>query len=323
MKVALFFDGKNFYKGLTRFNSSLQVDYKKFAKWMTEKVAGPSGVFVGAHYYTGFLENSKSTFGRSFHNFLSSLEQEPGYFVQREPRVVRTHRCRLCGGTSKYDTEKRVDTRIVADLIHYAHVGSFDIAVLSSGDQDMIPATEAVKRIGKRINVATWGYKGLSRDLRVSAFDIIDLRAGANNFSTTRPHSPFSRPKRAPLPTATAMPSASASRPAPSPASPTTTTTPASAPAAPATSSGSASVSLTSAEDACLKSVQKALAVMKSKASGYLSEMYFINKWLANPPVPAAGLTRKAVVDSLVAKKLLQRKSVSSPTGASVTVLEI
>jgi hypothetical protein len=105
-----------------------------------------------------------------------------GYFVRRERRVRRTGRCSVCGGEYEYTTEKRVDTRLVADLIHFAANGAYEAAVLVSGDDDFVPAVEAVNALGKQVWVATLSPDELSSDLRVRCFGHVDLREGVGAF---------------------------------------------------------------------------------------------------------------------------------------------
>src|SRR2546423_1261232 len=119
--------------------------------------------------------------------FLKGLELRPGYFVRREPRVRRGGRCPNCGVDYEYTTEKRVDTRLVAELIQYAANSAFDDAVLVSGDDDFVPAVEAVNALGKRVWVATWSAEELSKDLRVKCFGQLRLSDGINAFRVERP----------------------------------------------------------------------------------------------------------------------------------------
>jgi hypothetical protein len=101
--------------------------------------------------------------------------------------VRRSGRCSLCGSDYEYTTEKRVDTRLVAELIQYAANGAFDAAVLVSGDDDFVPAVEAVNALGKRVWVATWSADELSSDLRVRCFGQIRLSEGLGAFRVERP----------------------------------------------------------------------------------------------------------------------------------------
>src|SRR5204863_492692 len=183
MKICIFFDGQNFYRSLLRYDESLRVDYDRLALWITQKVGGDGAVFGGAYYYVGVSSGAP----QQVEAFLKGLELRPGYFVKRDPRVRRTGRCPNCGSEYEYTTEKRVDTRLVADLIHYAAHGAYDAAVLISGDDDFVPAVEAVNALGKQVWVATWSAEELSTDLRVRCFGQIRLSDGIAAFRVERP----------------------------------------------------------------------------------------------------------------------------------------
>jgi hypothetical protein len=182
MKVAIFFDGQNFYRSLLRYDESLRVDYDRLAIWITQAVGGSQATFSGAYYYVGVSAGAPAL----VEGFLKGLELRPGYFVKREPRVRRTGRCPACGNEYDYTTEKRVDTRLVADLIHYAANSAYDAAVLVSGDDDFVPAVEAVNALGKQVWVATWSAEELSTDLRVRCFGHIHLSEGIPAFRADR-----------------------------------------------------------------------------------------------------------------------------------------
>src|SRR5437763_9315514 len=183
MKICIFFDGQNFYRSLLRYDESLRVDYDRLALWITQKVGGDGAVFGGAYYYVGVSSGAP----QQVEAFLKGLELRPGYFVKRDPRVRRTGRCPNCGSEYEYTTEKRVDTRLVADLIHYAANGAYDAAVLISGADDYVPAVEAVNAPGKAVLGPTCSAEELSTDLRVRCFGQIRLSDGIAAFRVERP----------------------------------------------------------------------------------------------------------------------------------------
>src|SRR5713226_3896600 len=150
---------------------------------MTPQDGGSNALLSGAYYYVGISADAPPL----VEGFLKGLELRPGYFVRREPRVRRSGRCPACGLDYEYTTEKRVDTRLVAELIQYAANGAFDAAVLVSGDDDFVPAVEAVNALGKRVWVATWSAEELSSDLRVRCFGQIRLSEGLAAFRVERP----------------------------------------------------------------------------------------------------------------------------------------
>jgi hypothetical protein len=182
MKICIFFDGQNFYRSLQRYDESLRVDYDRLAAWITQAVGGPAAMFGGAYYYVGVSSDAPQV----VEGFLKGLELRPGYFVKRDRRVRRSVRCPACGIDTEYTTEKRVDTRLVADLIQYAANGAYDAAVLVSGDDDFVPAVEAVNAIGKQVWVATWSAEELSTDLRVRCFGHVHLSDGLAAFRADR-----------------------------------------------------------------------------------------------------------------------------------------
>lgn len=175
MKVALFFDGKNFYSGWREKASRQPLDFTALSKWLVRRVGGT--VLWGAYYYTG-IETGSSATGTgqaALTSFLDNLEILPGYFVQRFPRRTKSYHCRDCGAENYFTQENEVDTTMVADMLRLAAVGAFDILVLMSGDADHAPAVEGVRALGRQAYVATWGGIGLSRRIRRAAFDHIDL----------------------------------------------------------------------------------------------------------------------------------------------------
>ncbi len=175
MKVALFFDGKNFYSSWRERAGRQPLDFIALSRWLVRRVGG--SVLWGAYYYTG-VESGPSATGAgqaALTSFLDNLEMLPGYFVQRFSRRTKNYQCRECGAENHYTQENEVDTTMVADMLRLSAVGAFDILVLMSGDADHAPAVEGVRALGRQAYVATWGGIGLARRIRRAAFDHIDL----------------------------------------------------------------------------------------------------------------------------------------------------
>ena len=171
MRIALFFDGNNFYRALRSQYTSWEINYESLADWVVKSVDVQARM-TGAYYYTGFSEQS------GLDRFLGGLETKRGFFVRREPIVERESSCPHCQTSIRYQVETRVDTRLVAEMVQLAARDTFDAAVVFSGDEDLVPALEAVNSFGKPVYVATWGGQCLSRSMRVHCYDIIDLRQG-------------------------------------------------------------------------------------------------------------------------------------------------
>src|SRR5207247_2667189 len=143
MKVAIFFDGQNFYRSLLRYDESLRVDYDRLATWIMQQVGGPNALFSGAYYYVGVSPDAPPL----VEGFLKGLELRPGYFVKREPRVRRAGRCPGWGKEYGYTPEKRGATRLPATLIHSPASNPFAGAALVPGAADFFPPVQAVNRV--------------------------------------------------------------------------------------------------------------------------------------------------------------------------------
>lgn len=184
MRVALFFDGKNFYRGYKQVAPGQRIDFPGMANWLVERAGG--SFLWGAYYYTGIGtgDSSDEDGQQSLARFLDMLETQPGFFVKRFPRKLRTLRCPHCQSLNRFTQEKEVDTTMVADILTLSAVGAFDILVLVSGDADHAPAMEGIRALGKQAYVATWGEGGLSSRLRHTAFDHIDLSEGLEHFAS-------------------------------------------------------------------------------------------------------------------------------------------
>ena len=181
MKTAIFIDGQNFWRSLTRNAADVRVDYNKLADYLVEEVHQGSqivGDFVGAHYYVGLGQDAPIT----VLGFLNNLKLQKGYFVHTGPRSNRVMTCFKCGSANTFTVEKRIDTQLTADMIRLAAVGAYDVAILVSGDADFIPAIEAVAALGKQVWIATWSITELSMDLRRHCFSWISIQAGIEVF---------------------------------------------------------------------------------------------------------------------------------------------
>lgn len=278
MKLCIFFDGQNFYRSLQRFDESLRVDYDRLAAWITHRVGGDNAIFGGAYYYVGVSAGAP----QQVEAFLKGLELRPGYFVKRDPRVRRTGRCPACGAEYEYTTEKRVDTRLVADLIHYAANGAYDAAVLVSGDDDFVPAVEAVNALGKQVWVATWSAEELSSDLRVRCFGQIRLSEGVAAFRVERPRA-VERERERPAPPRGPRPPA---RPLPG-----------------------------DSLDRALSELQRAEARLP-----HVSRGYFVMRWKSHA-LPPAGQEREALVQQLLESGLIEEFEVTDGEGRQVVAI--
>jgi len=167
-------------------------------------------------------------------------------------------------------------------MIHYAAIGAFDAAVLVSGDDDFVPAVEAVNALGRQVWVATWSADDLSKDLRVRCFGQIHLSDGVSTFRVERPRQ-FERAPTRLAPSRLARP-----------------------PFEPATG-----VALEHA----LQELQRAEARLP-----HVSRGYFVMRWKSHQ-LPPVGAEREALVQQLIGAGLAEEFDVKDAEGRSVTAI--
>ena len=179
MRVALFFDGKNFYSGWREATKGRRIDFTKLANWLVAKSSGTS--LWGAYYFTGVEDpalGQPSEVQQKLVGFLDMLETQPGFFVNTFRRKISSMICGECGSESKHSHDKEVDIALVSKMTQMAANDSFDAMVLLSGDADYAPAVETVRSLGKQVYIASWGGTGVSKKIRSAAFDHIDMLEG-------------------------------------------------------------------------------------------------------------------------------------------------
>ena len=154
-RVAIFIDGSNLYHGLRANFSRYDL---KFAEFI-QKLCGSRRLFR-AYYYNVLQDPAQRPDAhREQQEFLNNLRETP----YLEARLGST---KMAQGIP---VEKGVDVMLVTDLLHFAWNDLYDVAVLVSGDSDFAYALQAVKNMGKYVEVAYF-ETNVSRDL----LDVVD-----------------------------------------------------------------------------------------------------------------------------------------------------
>jgi uncharacterized LabA/DUF88 family protein len=156
-RVAIFIDGSNLYHALRSNLGRYDLNFAEFAS----KLCGPRRLFR-VYYYNVLQDPSQRAEGhREQQEFLNALRETP--YLE-----VRLGGTKLAQGVR---VEKGIDVMLATDLLHFAWINLYDIAVLVSGDADFAYALQAVKNMGKHVEVAYF-EKNISREL----LDIADNR---------------------------------------------------------------------------------------------------------------------------------------------------
>ncbi len=156
-RVAIFIDGSNLYHAL---RSNFRRHDLNFAEF-TDRLCG-SRSLLRTYYYNVLQDATQRPEGhREQQEFLAILRKTP--YLE-----VRLGGTKLAQGVS---VEKGIDIMLATDLLYFAWNDFYDVAVLVSGDSDFAYALQAVKNMGKHVEVAYF-ESGVSKDL----LDVADNR---------------------------------------------------------------------------------------------------------------------------------------------------
>jgi uncharacterized LabA/DUF88 family protein len=149
-RVSVFIDGSNLYHALRANFNRYDLKYEDFIK----KLVGSRNLYR-AYYYNVLQDpTQRAEAHRDQQEFLSALRDVP--YLE-----VRLGGTKLAQGVT---VEKGVDVMLVTDLLNFAWNNRYDVAILVSGDSDFAYALQAVKNLGKYIEVAYF-ESNVSKDI--------------------------------------------------------------------------------------------------------------------------------------------------------------
>jgi uncharacterized LabA/DUF88 family protein len=149
-RVAIFIDGSNLYHSLKNNFGRSNLNYSEFAA----KLAG-SRWLLRTYYYNILQDQAQWPEGhREQQEFLDVLRRMP--YLE-----VRLGTTKVSQGVA---VERGIDIMVATDILNLAWRNAYDIAILVSGDSDFAYALQAVKNMGKQIEVAYF-ENAVSKDL--------------------------------------------------------------------------------------------------------------------------------------------------------------
>jgi len=149
-RVAIFIDGSNLYHSLRSNFGRNDLNFAEFAN----KLCGSKRLF--RTYYYNVLQDpiQRPDSYREQQEFLDVLRKT----LYLEVRLGST---KVAQGIP---VEKGIDVMLATDLLYFAWNDFYDVAVLVSGDSDFAYALQAVKNMGKHVEVAYF-ESGIAKDL--------------------------------------------------------------------------------------------------------------------------------------------------------------
>jgi uncharacterized LabA/DUF88 family protein len=139
-RIMVFVDGSNLYHGLKSVIRNTHIDFSK----LPQKLCGERKLIRTYFYIAPVAREGNEDKYRAQQKFFSALDDIP-YLTKKLGRLEKR------GNTW---VEKGVDVQIAVDILSMAVKNLYDTAILVSGDGDFASVIEAVKDLGKHVEVA-------------------------------------------------------------------------------------------------------------------------------------------------------------------------
>jgi uncharacterized LabA/DUF88 family protein len=149
-RVAIFIDGSKLYHALQNNFRRHDLNFTEFSN----KLCGSRRLFRTYYYNVLQDPNQRPEGYREQQEFLDVLRKTP--YLE-----VRLGSTKIAQGVP---VEKGIDIMLATDLLYFAWNNFYDVAVVVSGDSDFAYALQAVKNMGKHVEVAYF-ESGVSKDL--------------------------------------------------------------------------------------------------------------------------------------------------------------
>ncbi len=196
-KLMVFVDGTWLYRNTPRLGEvygtrDFHINYGLLPKALEEEVARQLGIpevelvrtYLFGSYPANYDLRDEEAVQRQL-DFYGTLKEEYHYEVETFPIDFRGRRLRRedrAPGDRFEPKEKCVDIALATALLYYAAIPyAYDIAVVVVGDRDYRPVLQHVRRLGKRVAIASIQgccspeYSDPEDRLRVKDFDLIWL----------------------------------------------------------------------------------------------------------------------------------------------------
>ncbi len=150
-RVIIYVDGFNLYFGMRSAGI--------IGKWLdlrqlAENLIKSDQKVVGVKYFTSAVSGNPAKEMRQ-RTYLEALK-ESGVQIYYGKYTSNRMKCRYCGGSWIAYSEKMTDVNIATEILHDAYADKFDVAILVSGDSDLVPPVKQTQALfpKKKIVVA-------------------------------------------------------------------------------------------------------------------------------------------------------------------------
>ncbi len=163
-RVMVFVDGSNLYHSLKSQFGHADLNFETFCR----KVTGDRNM-VRAYYYNATVDQTKEP----------EHYQDQSKFFQDMRRIpyleVRLGRLVYRNWPSEPPYEKGIDVMMTTDILLLCFRDTYDTLIMVGGDTDLADALQAVKDMGKHVEVALFGAPWTSQRLRDVADKVVKI----------------------------------------------------------------------------------------------------------------------------------------------------
>lgn len=165
-RVVVYIDGFNFYFGMreSHWKCYYWLDFPKLTSFLARKLEDAK--LAETKYFTARI-NAPDSKRRRQNDYLEVLAQRGDikfYFGNYRNKIIT---CGACNHPNYLHNEKQTDVNIAVQLIVDAFEDLYDVAIVLSGDSDLVPPIKEVRRLfpTKRI-LACFPPKRRSKEIR-------------------------------------------------------------------------------------------------------------------------------------------------------------
>ncbi|MBX3382657.1 MAG: NYN domain-containing protein [Phycisphaeraceae bacterium] len=144
LRVIVYIDGYNLYHGLKAKNwrRLYWLDLWRLG----EELLKPGQRLGAVRYFTTRIKGPDDSRNRQ-NDYLEAITiGRVGLSIDYGHFLEKTAKCRNCGATWPRHEEKKTDVNIACRLVEDAMDDLFDVAIIVSGDSDLVPPIKLVKR---------------------------------------------------------------------------------------------------------------------------------------------------------------------------------
>lgn len=152
-RIIAYIDGFNLYYGMKEGGH-------KDTLWLNIQLLilnllKPDQELIGIKYFTSRVKNDVPK-GRRQSTYIEAIETLDNCHVYYGRYQSHIEECKMCGHTYPYDIEKMTDVNIAVEMLEDAYLDKYDMAMLVTGDTDLIPPINAIHRVfnQKRVFIA-------------------------------------------------------------------------------------------------------------------------------------------------------------------------